>query len=61
MVVLVREASAWGPCNVLGELMGETSTRYLYRPRSGSAVAFVDKRSRAIHVQPCDACPDSPG
>jgi hypothetical protein len=49
-------------CNVLGELGGETPTRYIYG-RRGGANAFVSKRSPAIHIEPCKACPPdlSPG
>jgi hypothetical protein len=52
----VRENLRSGPCNVLGELVGETATRYIYRNRAG--VAFVDKRSPSIHIAPCPACAD---
>jgi hypothetical protein len=58
MVVVVREASQFGPCNLLGELFNETSTRYVYRRRSDGSTAFVDKRSRAMHLKACRACAD---
>ena len=32
----VREKSRFGPCYALGELIGETATRYLYRNRAGT-------------------------
>ena len=53
-VVVVREASHLGPCHLLGALVGETSCRYFYRVRQGTA--FVDKRSPSIHLHPCKAC-----
>jgi hypothetical protein len=57
MIAKIRERSRHGRfCNVLGELVGETPTRYIYGLRSG-ATAFVSKRSQAIHIEPCNACP----
>jgi hypothetical protein len=53
----VRERSRYGACNVLGELAGETATRYIYRLRGGET-AFVLKRTVAIHLKPCKTCPD---
>ena len=44
------------PCDVLGELVGETATRYVYRRRN--VTAFVKKRSPSIHILPCKACAD---
>jgi hypothetical protein len=38
-------------------LVGETATRYFYRPRSGDT-AYVSKRSPSIHLQACEACAD---
>ena len=58
MIAVVREASQFGPCNPLGELVNETVTRYIYRRRQDASVSFVDKRSRAIHVKACRACAD---
>ena len=52
----VRESSRFGFCYVLGELIGETATRYIYSNRAGTA--FVDKRSPVVHIVPCKACPD---
>jgi hypothetical protein len=43
---------------MLGELVGETDTRYIYRRRHTSQTAFVDKRSPSIYIKPCEACPD---
>jgi len=57
-VVVVREASRLGPCDLLGELVHETATRYIYRRPHDAQVSFVDKRSRAIHVKACRACAD---
>ena len=54
MVVFVREASPFGPCNALGELIGETASRYIYRNRAGTA--FVSKNSPSIHITPCLVC-----
>ena len=56
MITIVREGSHIGPCDVLGEMVGETATRYIYRRRN--VTAFVNKRSRLIHILPCKACAD---
>jgi hypothetical protein len=48
MITSVREGSHIGPGNVLGDLVGETATRYIYRRRD--VTAFVNKRSPAIHI-----------
>jgi hypothetical protein len=42
-MVQVRESSRFGFCYALGELIGETPTRYIYRNRAGTA--FVSKGS----------------
>ena len=47
-----------GRCSLLGELIDETETRYFYRRRRGNALAFVEKRSPVIHLEPCKSCPD---
>jgi hypothetical protein len=54
-MVQVRESSPFGFCLVLGELIGETAIRYLYRNRAGTA--FVGKSS-LVHVAPCAGCAD---
>ena len=52
-MVQVRESSRFGLCYALGELIGETATRYIYRNRAG--IAFVSKSS-SIHLAPCQVC-----
>ena len=54
-MVQVRESSRFGFCYALGELIGETPTRYIYRNRAGTA--FVSKSS-LIHIAPCEGCAD---
>ena len=54
-MVQVRESSRLGFCYALGELIGETPTRYIYRNRAGTA--FVSKSS-SIHLAPCQVCAD---
>jgi hypothetical protein len=54
-MVQVRESSRFGFCYALGELIGETPTRYIYRNRAG--IAYVSKGS-LIHVAPCTGCVD---
>jgi hypothetical protein len=34
-MVVVRETSYLGPCNVLGPLARETKARFVYRPHPG--------------------------
>ena len=41
-MVQVRESSRFGFCYALGELIGETPTRYIYRNRAGTA--YVSKK-----------------
>ena len=55
-MISVRQGSRYGTCTVLGELIGETTCRYIYCNRAGTA--FVDKRSPSIHIEPCEVCPD---
>ena len=55
-MVQVREKSRFGPCYALGELIGETATRYIYRNRAGTA--FVSKSTPSIHIEPCKICAD---
>ena len=54
----VRETSTFGPCNVLGPLVRETKTRFVYCPHPGQ-IAFA-RRSPRIHLEPCKCCPDHP-
>ena len=59
MSVIVREACGFGgPCAVLGTLVSETSTRYIYRRRPDGPIAFACKRSPGLHIEPCKSCPD---
>ena len=47
----VREKSRFGPCYALGELIGETATRYLYRNRGWDRLRqqkLIDP-PRAVH------------
>jgi hypothetical protein len=55
-MIIIRETSRFGACRVLGELVRETSIRYIYQPRRDASEAFVDKRRPGIHVEPCSAC-----
>jgi hypothetical protein len=52
----VRESSRFGFCYALGELIGETPTKYIYRNRAGTA--FVSKSAPSIHLKPCKVCAD---
>ena len=61
MSVIVREAcGSGGPCAVLGTLVSETSTRYIYRRQPAGPIAFACKRWPALHIEPCNSCPDHP-
>jgi hypothetical protein len=55
-MIHVREGLRFGPCHVLGELIGETASRYIYRNPPGTA--FVRKYSPSIHIAPCPVCAD---
>ena len=57
-MAVVREGSSLGPCNVLGPLVRETKTRFVYCPHRGQ-IAFA-QRSPRIHLEPCKCCPDHP-
>ena len=56
MTTIVRTLGI-GRCTLLGELIHETETRYFYLRRCGK-LAFVEKRSPVIHLEPCKSCPD---
>ena len=58
MTTMVRESHPLGQCSLLGDLIDETCTRYVYRRRFGDTLALVDKRAPTIHVVPCKTCPD---
>ena len=55
-MVQVREGSRLWCCNVLGELVGESKTRFTYRTPIGR-IGFV-KRWPSVHLEPCRKCPD---
>ena len=57
-MAVVREGSSLGPCNVLGPLVRETKTRFVYCPHRGQ-IAFA-QRSPRVHLEPCKCCPDHP-
>jgi hypothetical protein len=59
-VSLLREASGSRTCAVLGTLVSETPTRYIYRRRPDGPIAFAYKRSPGLHIEPCKSCPDHP-
>ena len=52
VTTMVRESHPLGQCSLLGDLIDETCTRYVYRRRFGDTLALVDKRSPTIHVVP---------
>jgi hypothetical protein len=60
MTTKVREGSRFGACTVLGELICETTTRYVYRRTRGDETFFVSKNSPSIHLQPCKGTSDQP-
>jgi hypothetical protein len=54
----VRQANPYGgPCNLLGSLVRETKTQYVYQ-RAHGLDAFINKRF--VHLAPCPCCPDHP-
>ena len=60
-MVQVRESSRFGFCYALGELIGETPTRYIYRNRAG--IAYVSKGGIDPHrpVRGCADCESAKG
>ena len=50
-MVQVREESRFGPCYALGELIGETATRYFYRNRAGPPSSAKAHRSTSRRVR----------
>jgi hypothetical protein len=55
-MIQVRESARFGFCYALGELTGETATRYIYRNRAETP--FVSKKAPLIHIAPCAGCAD---
>jgi hypothetical protein len=54
----VRQANHYGgPCNLLGALVRETKTQYVYH-RAHGPDAFLSKR--LVHLAPCPCCRDHP-
>jgi hypothetical protein len=41
-------------------MIQDIANRYYYRPHVGGELTFADKKSPAIHLTPCPACPDCP-
>jgi hypothetical protein len=56
-MIFVREASRFSRCQVLGELISQSTTRIGYRRRPDAPVAFA-QRSPLVHIEPCRACAD---
>jgi len=55
---IIRHANGrGGPCELLGPLVGETITLYVYR-RAHGPDASISKR--LVHLAPCPCCPDHP-
>jgi hypothetical protein len=57
MVTKVRQASHRGMCDVLGEVINETSHAYIFRRPDGET-AFISKRAPTLHTGPCCMCAD---
>ena len=53
MVTKVRQASRFGTCDVLGDVINETLHAYIFRRPDGET-AFISK----LHVGPCRMCAD---
>jgi hypothetical protein len=57
MVTKVRQASRFGTCDVLGDVINETLHAYIFRRPDGET-AFISKRAPTLHVGPCRMCAD---
>ena len=55
--VTVRAGSRVGACTELGSLVYETTAAYVFRRPDGE-IAFISKRSPALHMAPCIMCRD---
>jgi hypothetical protein len=55
--IIVRRLSGLGPCMLLGELVSQTTTRYVYRSQFGYQT-WVPRDSSLVHLKPCPACRD---
>jgi hypothetical protein len=44
-----------GPCDLLGPLIRETKTSFVYRCRGGMDASIS---RRLAHIEPCPCCPD---
>ena len=55
MVTKVRQASRFGACDMLGEVINETSHAYIFRRPDGET-GFISKRAPTLHVGPCRMC-----
>jgi len=54
-IIVLQTNGNDGPCNLLGQLVRETKTQYVYR-RGYGPDAFISKRF--VHLEPCRSCPD---
>jgi hypothetical protein len=50
MVTKVRQASRFGTCDVLGEVINETLHAYIFRRPDGET-AFISKRAPTLHAR----------
>ena len=57
MVTKVRQASRFGSCDVLGEVINETSHAYIFRRPDGET-GFISKSAPTLHVRACTMCAD---
>ena len=57
MTIKIRQCSRFGTCDVLGEVINETSRAYVFR-RPDGASAFISKNAPTLHVWPCTMCAD---
>ena len=57
MTIKIRQCFRFGTCDVLGEVINETSRAYIFRRPDGET-AFISKRAPTLHVGPCRMCAD---
>jgi hypothetical protein len=57
MTIKIRQASRFDACDVLGEVISETSRAYIFRRPDGET-GFISKNAPTLHVRACTMCAD---
>jgi hypothetical protein len=57
MTIKIRQCFRFGTCDVLGEVINETSRAYIFRRPDGET-GFISKSAPTLHVRACTMCAD---